>query len=386
MLFFNNNNYGRIGISKSLINKDRGTLFFKFKPYFKYDTPTEEEPVIIINIPAVDSTKLVNVNLGLKVIYYFDPLKNRGIFEYKINSQESSVWKLEIPQDFFNQWHSIGFVYDFINSRFIYWLDYFNYILDSPYSSYTWYDMWIGHDGMNSKSADIIVKDIIIHNYTTSDSEIQNWNTAYEFFNESYINSSIEEMKMEIEGVRQDSLDFSDLSDDLENKLVMLENKVDEYETNEINNYAALNKLADFIEYPISLDEDYINLPSGTGYHETRISSVENITSSLNVKTDNLQEEINDIINGGSEGITVTSNLVQFRNDINSLSTSLNTEKNDRAIQDALIRSDLASTTLNKGASLIGVNDVNGRYSAITVESILQEIAGSGRTDESLKS
>ena len=380
------NSVGKIGISKSLINKNRGTIFFKFKPYFKYDEPTKENPIVIIHVPVIDDTKLVNLDLGLKVIYYFDENKNRGIFEYKINNLESSIWQLEMTGDFFNQWHSIGFVYDFLNNRFIYWLDYFNYILDSPYTNYVWHDMWIGYNDSKNKSADMIVKDIILQNYTTTDSEIQNWNTINEFYNESLINSSIESMKLEIEGVKQDSLDYSDLSEDLENKINTLDSRVNDYETNEENNADALTKIKEFVEYPIAFSEDFVNIPSGQGQHETRIFNLESISSNLNIKTDNIQEELNDIINGGSEGITVTSNLLQFRSDIDTLNSDLNTEKNTRAINDQAIRNNLASTSFNQGASLIGVNDANGRFSSTTVENVLQEIVGDGRTTETIMS
>lgn len=57
---------------------------------------------------------------------------------------------------------------------------------------------------------------------------------------------------------------------------------------------------------------------------------------------------------------------------------------NIKAFLNALIE-ELASTATGKGASCIGVQDADGRYAGSNVEAILAEIAGTGRTTETLK-
>lgn len=58
---------------------------------------------------------------------------------------------------------------------------------------------------------------------------------------------------------------------------------------------------------------------------------------------------------------------------------------NIKAFLNALI-AELASTDAGKGASAIGVQDAGGLITATTVEAALAELAGTGRTTESLKS
>jgi hypothetical protein len=58
---------------------------------------------------------------------------------------------------------------------------------------------------------------------------------------------------------------------------------------------------------------------------------------------------------------------------------------NIKAFLNALI-AELASTDAGKGASAIGVEDAGGLITATTVEAALAELAGTGRTTESLKS
>jgi hypothetical protein len=58
---------------------------------------------------------------------------------------------------------------------------------------------------------------------------------------------------------------------------------------------------------------------------------------------------------------------------------------NIKAFLNALIL-ELASTAAGKGASAIGVQDAGGLITATTVEAALAELAGTGRTTESLKS
>jgi len=367
-----NNTIGRIKIGKSLLNKERGTIFFKFKPYFEYEN---NETKTIISLPAYDAG-IVNQSLGLKVIYYFDSDKNRGIFEYSINNDSSSIWRFETTDDFFNQWHSIGFVYDYINNRFVYWFDYFNYIIDSPFANNIWADMYIGYDTSTEKAADIVVKDVIIHDYTTTDSEVLNWNTTYEFYNESFISSNIEEMKNEILGIKQDTYEYVDITNDIVNTVNSLQSRVAEYEENEINNDNAISKLKNFTGYAWPFNQDSSSLPSGVGNHENRITTLEATALNLDIKTTSIQ---NNLINTNNAVNTLDGN-------IDTLSDGLNNEINARVIADQQIKDLYASTDINKGAALIGVYDVGARYSATTVEDILQEIAGAGRTTESLKS
>jgi len=371
------NDIGKLGINKSLLNKKRGTLFFKFKPYFDYYKPTITNPRVIINMPTIDDN-IVDQSLGFKVIYYFDPIKNRGIFEFSINNEDSSSWKLEAIESFFNQWHSIGFVYDYINDRFIYWFDYFNNIIDSPFNNYEWANLWIGHNGLDSSSmsADIVVKDIVIQNYTTTDSEILNWNTTYEFFNTSLFNSTIQEVKNELLGLKQGTLSNSDLSLDLQNQLAIIENRVDEYDSNEVDNLNYITKLSSFIGYPKPLSDSYSEIPSDQGNHENRIKGVEITTTFLNGKNSVFEDRLNYAL----------SEVDNVNNSLGNILAEINTEKNTRSTEDQAIKNLYASTSINKGASLVGIYDVNGRYSAINVEDILQEIAGGGRTTESLKS
>ncbi|HRR40395.1 MAG TPA: hypothetical protein P5244_04080, partial [Syntrophales bacterium] len=58
---------------------------------------------------------------------------------------------------------------------------------------------------------------------------------------------------------------------------------------------------------------------------------------------------------------------------------------NIKAFLNALI-AELSSTAAGKGASAIGVHDAGGLITATTVEAALAELAGTGRTTESLKS
>jgi len=68
------------------------------------------------------------------------------------------------------------------------------------------------------------------------------------------------------------------------------------------------------------------------------------------------------------------------------LQTNINNETSARVAADTAIRSDLASTALNLGGSLVGIYDVDNYYTAATVEGALKEIKEAVNVEASTRS
>lgn len=376
---------GQIAISSSLINKEKGTIFFKFKPVFEFTQPRLNngdspppfiERTIFEIVSQTNAIENTSGSLdGFKAIYYFNENKNRGIIEFSINDLDDTKWKLEIVPDFFYQWHSIGIVYDYPNNRFIYWFDYFNNIIDRDISDFTPHNLYIGRStplnyrtGDLHPAADIYVKDIIIQNYPVSDSEIQTWGNVYEFFNESIFYSTLDEFRNSLQNVESSNAVYSELSSDLVEKLDDIDTKVDGFETSIVQAENNIQALQDFVGYAVI--NDHIN-------HELRIVNLEQNVDGLENSVSSVQADINAIINGSNSGaITDNYNLVDIKDNFEYLLPALADEISDRAVADQAIRDDLSSNTSNRGASLIGVDTSTGYFSAITVQNALTELGG----------
>lgn len=379
-----NTTNGKIILPRNIINKQSGVIAFKFKPLFDfYET---DEKYIFEALGVEDG--VLNVNTGYRVTYHYDVKKKRGIVKYSINAT-NSVWEVEVVQKFWNQWHTCIINYDFNVYRYVYWFDYYSNIVDESLDAYDTSDVYIGHGVIGAtgservlaeRSANIQVKDIIITNYPITDTETLNWVNTNEFYSESLIINTIDEYKNQIESYVSSSNNLVSTTNDLIDQVQSLSESVGAIG----GQYSAVT-------------QNYVSLDTEVNQIDGRVSIVENTVDNLNDQLNDGQNGIVTVINYMQDGntgdwtvLTPGANLFELREDVDTLTTNLTFEATQRGISDLAIRNDMASTsTGSSGASLVGIEastvSPTAQFSASTVESALREIAGNGRTTETVR-
>jgi hypothetical protein len=375
---------GRLIIDRSLITKDRGVIHFRFRPFFDFFEPKadgidyDHPPRILFESLGKDSsTGDILVDYGFRCQYYFDENRNRGIIEFSING-EDATWQLETVETYWYQWHTIAIVYDFNTNRYVFWFDYFNNIIDSTLSNqgFTFTDLYIGHGYplisryYSEYSADIEVKDIVILNFPISDFEILNWVQTYEFFNYSQVVNVMEDLERTLQeiSVSVENLSSQDVLD-----------RLDELEQD----------ILDLQSGQVLQNNNITNNTNNITNHEGRISTVETSVGTSSPRTGligdvlDLEDDVSEI-RGSTWANLPRANLQHLREDVNDNTNLINTEAANRIAADLDIRGDFASIATGQGASLIGVEDASGLFTTANVEAVLAEIAGAGRTTETI--
>lgn len=130
---------------------------------------------------------------------------------------------------------------------------------------------------------------------------------------------------------------------------------------------------------------------------ETRVQANEDDIASINTNIDSIESTISRMHSGGrssnlwTEANAVNNrwNIADLREDVDSngsnidtLTVNLSQEISDREASDLAIRNDLSSSS---GAGMIGIEDTNDVFGSSTVEAALYELAGTGRTTQTVK-
>jgi len=363
------NDNGGLLINRGMLNKNTGLIFLKFKPLFDFYS-TER-----CLLESIDEELGYNNN-GFRISYVFDEEKNRGKIKFFIKNLQSAIGlcEFEIVNTYWHQWHSLALCYDFNINRFIFRYDNYSYILDQEIiSDWIYSDFWIGHcypgTGRTELeyAADIDVKDIIITNYTISDNELLNWTNAYSFYNESLLINTIDEYRKEISTSIETANNFVNIMNNILTE-------VDELKSSVINLAADDDEMADDITDLTNRMDTLENTVNGPPSLSSRITDVEN-----------------DIITIQGDMVTINSNMSDLNDRVDDVELDISTEINNRVAADTQIREDLASDATTFGASLVGVAltvpaiPLDAHFINTTVETVLREISGSGRTTETIK-
>jgi hypothetical protein len=383
---------GGIIINRDLINKNRGTIFFKFRPRFDFYEPLADgvnnahPPKVLFELLGVVPDSLtqiptVNANLGLRAVYYFDSLRNRGIIKFTINSDILTTWYLELVDQFWDQWHSVGIVYDFDTNRYVYWFDYFKNSIDQllDNNSYVYNDLYIGRSTLRTTnvSSGIEIRDLIITKYPTSDVEIQSWINTYEFINISQISSTLIDFQTNIQNLITQVSGYTGLTSDVENQLTTITNQIATMGAFEANQNNTLTGMEAFVGYP----------SGGSGTHENRISALETSASSSNASIIAINSEIDSVIGSvGAHSAPAPTSLLALKSRLDNHDVLISGEENRAALAEIQIRTDLSSTSINKGASQIGIQDTTNVFTSTNVEGALTQLAAQLGTSGNLTS
>ena len=375
---------GKLIVPKNAITTQSGVIAFKFKPLFNF---YETDEKYILEALGYENGSM-SVSLGYRITYHYDTKKKRGIVKYSINSTNSE-WELEIVDKFWNQWHTCIINYDFNINRFVFWFDYYSNIVDEALTVHDLTDLYIGHGVLGAtgdrveaeRPANIMVKDIITTNYPVTDTETQNWVNTNEFFNESLIINTIDEYKNQVEEYVGSANNLVSVTNSLIDQVQSLSESVGSIE----GEYSAVtNKYT-------ALDSSVTSISNRVSVVESKATTIDNqinvgsnsITAILNYMQDNNTGLWSPAVSG--------ANLYKLREDVNTVGTNITTEVNQRTTGDLAIRNDFASTsTNNSGARLVGIERVTSspstaQFTATTVEAALREIAGNGRTTETVR-
>ena len=377
---------GVIELDKALFNDDRGVLFFRFKPLFRYTTPYKHVLFEALGSKVDDDEDsatfgqdIVNEAKGFKIWYEYDEKINRGKIQFRTviiepdgGIPDEASWETIVLEQFWDNWHTVVISYNFDTRRFIYFFDYFKNIVDisiTPYSFFT--NASIGRDAVigtndigepiypfNSHSAEILVKDIVITNYTTSDNELKNWINTNEFYKEtlfnSFLNSYQDEMYEAIASI--EGLSYN--THNIEQNIITINNKLSTFE-------GLVDSDIDLTLLKVRQDE-----LRNTVYHETN-----GILKTLDI-FDSVRIDHNDRISTNRNDIITHTALIQEN------TNNINLEVSNRidAIDNLIAR--LASYNLGDGASMVGVHDPNNKFGATNVEAVLFEIEDRVATNE----
>ncbi len=383
-----NDNHGVIEISRALVQKQRGIIFFRFKPIINFDT--EDEIVLLEAVKyQIDEAgdlvykegsdvPLVDWNRGFRISYYYDPTIEKGIITFKTDSlviNDTSTHKFYIVESLWDYWHSVAIYYDYPTNRFIYYFDHFKYDTESgaavqPFASnfyigrdvpkdytssgsFEWTDS-IGYDETkNRPSANILVKDVIITNYPISDRELSNWKNIQEFYKESsyihlldYYQDQVLQRISNLELVSENTIEIS-------NKIDSFEQQINQFEENLNNN---VNTQLPQIESDIATNA--ANITTNADDIDVLELNVSNLTA---------------------EQSNQDGRITQNESDIDYNYNLILAETQARIDADDIIVNRLISNNIGDGASTVGIADTNNRFSATNVENALQELAGVDR-------
>jgi len=368
-----NNEQGMIEVDKSILSEDRGAIFFRFKPLFRYKTDKK----VLLEILTEKTNENTNEKeadafKGFKVWYEYDAVRQTGYIQFRTSLIETDgmkpdegAWNIAVLEQFWNTWHTIVLSYDFDTKRFIYFFDYFKNSVDVAISKHKFFtNLSIGRNAIinvengqpifvhGSESADILVKDLVITNYTTSDNELKNWINAHEFYKETLFNNLLDSYQEEmynaiakIDGLTHDTYNIESNINTLNGRISVLEESV--------------SSDIDFVLIKVRQDELRNEV-----YHNTN-----GILTKINI-LDNQRILHNNIITENRNNIIIHGNLIQ--ENTNNIAAEVSNRIN--AIDSLIIR--LASHVLGDGASMIGVHDSTNKFMATNVEAVLFELEG----------
>jgi hypothetical protein len=370
---------GMIDLDKAILSENRGVIFFRFKPLFSYET--SEKKVLLEALAGKQNEEndqeveiIADEGKGFKVWYEYDAENDRGFVQFRSASIEPGIdpenealdeaaWSVVAPKQFWDRWHTIVLSYDFDTKRFIYFFDYFKVAVDASIDQYNFFtNLAIGRSAIlsesvdgepqfafGSRSADIMIKDLLITNYTTSDSELTNWINSNEFYKETIFNNLLDSYQAEmydaisqIEGLSVDTFSLEQSVNSLLSRVATLESSV--------------NSDVDITLLKVRQDELRNEI-----YHETIgvLEKIRIIDETLVNNEGRITQNRNDNID---QDVRIQENLDAISQEI--------TDRID-AINQLINR--LSSNTLGDGASMIGVHDPDNKFAATTVEGVLIE-------------
>ena len=365
---------GIIEVDKSILSEDRGAIFFRFKPLFRYNTTSKKVLFEVLTEKTNEDTgvKEADILKGFKVWYEYDDEKEVGYIQFRTSAIEAegvrpdeSAWEIAVLEQFWNTWHTIVLSYDFDTKRFIYFFDYFKNSVDASISKHKFFtNLSIGKNAIlkvengepvftfGAESADILVKDLLITNYITSDNELKNWINAHEFYKETLFNNLLESYQTEmydtiakIEGLTHDSYNIESNINILNGRVSVLEGLVD----------------SDIDLTLIKVRQDELR---NEVYHNTN-----GILAKINI-LDNQRALHDTRITENRNNIVIHEGLIQE----NTNNIALEISNRINAIDSLIAR--LSSHVLGDGASMIGVHDPSNKFAATDVESVLLELEG----------
>lgn len=375
---------GVIEINKSVLSEESGIIFFRFKPVLNWSTDEKITILHAIRYQTSDGDLVyqnnsdyptLNRDKGFQITYEYNSTIERGILEFKTNQldqNDNSTHRFYVPEVLWDKWHSVAIYYNYPTNRFIYFFDHFKQDIESvatldPFGSnlYIGRDVpkiytssgdleWLNSGGdRNRPSANILVKDVILTNYTVSEKEIENWINAKEFYKESSFSHLLNEYKLEILQRINNIEAASSNNDEVLAKIDSFEDNLYNFEQN-INN--SVNT-----EIP-KIQADVSNNSTSITSHEGRLNTAESQISSLQ-----------------SEQSVQNSRLDDTELVSNNNYDLITDETQNRTDADQYILDSLSSNHLGDGASTVGIHDGANRFSSTNVEGALQELAGKDR-------
>jgi hypothetical protein len=370
------NTNDRIEVDNSLLNKDKGIIFFRFSPLFNYDTSKKHVLAEVLSKLKQDGevydeskdydaqgNKSGNSRSGIRVYYDYNKQLGEGVIHFRMvdinddtEKPDAYSWDLPVLPQLWDNWHTVAISYDFNLKQYTMFYDYHKNEITAPSSKIEWWtNLYIGHPAYsdtteNMLSADILVRDLLITNYMTSHVEVNNWINAFEFYRESTLNATLQNYQKEmlsaitrIEGISTNTLEIESNIRGIKTKLNVFDN--------------VLNS--------------NINLTMLKTQTDQLRNEVYNDTMGLLVRINQFERLQNDF----STRLTNTENIIMPDIEIYiSITNAIADEIKDRVQAIADMRAELASTELGSGASLIGIHDDKNQFAATTVETALIEL------------
>jgi hypothetical protein len=383
-----------IEINKNILREDRGIIFFKFQPLFDFTT-TDERILLHITEDNGSSTALAeDMNNGFKVSYVYDPITSRGKLQFNINdlidnnTASKSQWVTNVVASAFDNWHTCAISYDFNTNSFKFWFDTFNYTMDVNLPKNNFFsNLFIGIDNkVSAKSADILIKDIIVTNYVISDAEFIDWVTANEFYKEDVFINLLEEYKKDLESAVLGVTGVSISQQSVLSEITALQTSVTQ----------AVAQINSFTGTVAQIDTEQVSQGDIITAIQANTTLVTNKVDNVDPNSLGLLQVQNYMQDGNTNKWTTAlgaagENLHTLTFNLNAIESSINDEISNREIADTQMYTNLASNILGEGASIVGVATtipgapLDAAFSNTTVEKVLRELAGSERTTETIK-
>jgi hypothetical protein len=368
------NDNGKIEVDNAIINKEKGIIFFRFNPLFAYAADREHVLCEILNKVQkvgdeerdeskdydIQGNKSGSSSSGLRVYYDYNKKFEEGTIHFRLitigDKPDIYSWDLAVLPQLWNAWHTIAISYDFYLRQYVLFFDYFKIELTAPTENLDWWtNLYIGHPAPSDvtndpKSANILVRDLLITNYMISQIEVTNWINAYEFYRESSLSAILKSYQTDmlnaitrIEGISIDTLDIENSIEKIETKLIAFDN--------------ILNSNINLTLLKVRLDQVHNQVYQSAIGLLDRVVTLETLNTNFNLQLDQVLS-------------VVLPNIEIYI----GITNALTDEIADRIQAIDELRSDLASNELGYGATLIGINDNENQFVATTVEAALVEL------------
>jgi len=373
----NNSNHGMLELDKALLKPDRGVIFFRFKPLFDYYTTEKKVLLEMLSSEEVNGVDVIDKTKGFRIWYKYNEEIQKGTIQFRTvkieddgDLPDDAAWEVVVLEQFFTNWHTIILSYDFNTKRFLYFFDYFKNAVDTGVNQYEFFtNLNIGSDIRGyetngatipefSASADIMVKDVLITNYTTSDQELKNWINAHEFYKETLFNNLLDSYQHDMLDVIKSIENISVNTYDIEQNINLLNSRITSLDS-------IVDSATDIQLLKVRQDELRDEVFGSTSSILTNITDLDTARAAHNIR-----------ISTNSDSIAANNILIIENTNL------IAQEVSDRInlINDLIVK--LASTNLGDGASTIGVHDPNNKFTSTDVEAVLLEIEDRVSTNE----